>query len=138
MLLDPDARERVDRALSKTFGPNGGVFAVGDTSSLLCDGRPVPDTPLPAVEGLLRDGKPVPGIANADFKGVVSLVNVWASWCVPCHDEAPLLVQLGMQVLTIEQLLDSPAIDPVETDDDDVALLQLTSGSTGLPTLRST
>jgi cytochrome c biogenesis protein CcmG/thiol:disulfide interchange protein DsbE len=23
------------------------------------------------------------------------LVNVWASWCVPCHDEAPLLMQLA-------------------------------------------
>jgi fatty-acyl-CoA synthase len=51
----------------------------------------------------------------------------------PFMAAAPLLVQLGMPVLTIEQLLDSPAIDPVETDDDDVALLQLTSGSTGFP-----
>jgi cytochrome c biogenesis protein CcmG, thiol:disulfide interchange protein DsbE len=23
------------------------------------------------------------------------VVNVWASWCVPCHDEAPLLMQLA-------------------------------------------
>ena len=37
----------------------------------------------------------MPGIAPADFKGAVTLVNVWASWCVPCHDEAPLLMQLG-------------------------------------------
>jgi len=29
------------------------------------------------------------------FKGKVSVVNVWASWCVPCHDEAPLFVQLA-------------------------------------------
>jgi cytochrome c biogenesis protein CcmG, thiol:disulfide interchange protein DsbE len=29
------------------------------------------------------------------FKGKVSVVNVWASWCVPCHDEAPLLTELG-------------------------------------------
>jgi cytochrome c biogenesis protein CcmG/thiol:disulfide interchange protein DsbE len=58
-------------------------------------GHPVPNTPLPAVEGLLRDGVPVPGIAATDFNGAVSLVNVWASWCVPCHDEAPLLMQLA-------------------------------------------
>ena len=38
-----------------------------------------------------------------------------------------------MQVLTAEQLLDSRPIDPIDTDDDDVALLQLTSGSTGSP-----
>jgi cytochrome c biogenesis protein CcmG/thiol:disulfide interchange protein DsbE len=59
-------------------------------------GRPAPDTNLPAVPGLnARDGKPMPGISVADFKGAVTLVNVWASWCVPCHDEAPLLEALS-------------------------------------------
>jgi cytochrome c biogenesis protein CcmG, thiol:disulfide interchange protein DsbE len=58
-------------------------------------GRPVPATQLPPVQGLERGGKPVPGIAAADFAGAVSLVNVWASWCVPCHDEAPLLMELA-------------------------------------------
>ncbi len=72
-------------------------LGAGDPSKLpsALIGRPVPDTPLPAVEGLVRNGNPVPGISNADFKGAVSLVNVWASWCVPCHDEAPLLMQLA-------------------------------------------
>ena len=37
----------------------------------------------------------MPGLASADFKGAVTLVNVWASWCVPCHDEAPLLMELA-------------------------------------------
>jgi cytochrome c biogenesis protein CcmG/thiol:disulfide interchange protein DsbE len=59
-------------------------------------GRPAPDTNLAAVPGLnARDGTPLPGIAAADFKGAVTLVNVWASWCVPCHDEAPLLEALS-------------------------------------------
>jgi cytochrome c biogenesis protein CcmG/thiol:disulfide interchange protein DsbE len=58
-------------------------------------GRPAPQTTLPALEGLVADGRPVPGLDPNVFKGKVSLVNVWASWCVPCHDEAPLLSQLG-------------------------------------------
>ncbi|MBV8839419.1 MAG: DsbE family thiol:disulfide interchange protein [Alphaproteobacteria bacterium] len=59
-------------------------------------GRPAPDTNLPPVVGLnAADGKPLPGLAAADFKGNVTLVNVWASWCVPCHDEAPLLEALS-------------------------------------------
>src|SRR5438552_1106827 len=58
-------------------------------------GRPVPQTTLPALPGLTKDGAQVPGLDPAAFKGKVSVVNVWASWCVPCHDEAPLLVQLA-------------------------------------------
>jgi cytochrome c biogenesis protein CcmG, thiol:disulfide interchange protein DsbE len=58
-------------------------------------GQPAPQTSMPPVAGLDRDGKPVPGIDPASFKGAVTLVNVWASWCVPCHDEAPLLMQLA-------------------------------------------
>jgi cytochrome c biogenesis protein CcmG/thiol:disulfide interchange protein DsbE len=58
-------------------------------------GRPAPLTTLPPLEGLTQNGAPVPGLDPAAFKGNVSIVNVWASWCVPCHDEAPLLVELA-------------------------------------------
>jgi cytochrome c biogenesis protein CcmG, thiol:disulfide interchange protein DsbE len=58
-------------------------------------GHPAPQTALPPIAGLKRDGEPVPGIDPASFAGRVSVVNVWASWCVPCHDEAPLLMQLA-------------------------------------------
>ena len=51
----------------------------------------------------------------------------------PFMPAAPLLSELGMRVLTIEDLFGGAPIDPVETDDDDLALLQLTSGSTGSP-----
>jgi fatty-acyl-CoA synthase len=51
----------------------------------------------------------------------------------PFMSAAPLLAQSGMNVLTIEQVLNGRAIDPVNTDDEDVAFLQLTSGSTGAP-----
>jgi len=72
-------------------------LGAGDPSRLpsALIGKPVPPTELPPVPGLEVNGKAVPGLSNATFAGSVSLVNVWASWCVPCHDEAPLLEALG-------------------------------------------
>jgi cytochrome c biogenesis protein CcmG/thiol:disulfide interchange protein DsbE len=58
-------------------------------------GRTAPVTVLPPIPGLLRDGEPVPGIDANTFKDEVTVLNVWASWCVPCHEEAPLLVALA-------------------------------------------
>jgi cytochrome c biogenesis protein CcmG/thiol:disulfide interchange protein DsbE len=58
-------------------------------------GREAPATDLPPLEGLTHNGAPAPGLANGTFKGKVSVVNVWASWCVPCHDEVPFLAKLG-------------------------------------------
>ena len=58
-------------------------------------GKHMPKTDLPPVEGLLRDGKPVPGLTDATFKDKVTLLNVWASWCIPCHDEVPFLEALS-------------------------------------------
>ena len=58
-------------------------------------GHPAPQTSLPPLQGVLSNGAQVPGLDPANFKGKVSVVNVWASWCVPCHDEAPLLTELA-------------------------------------------
>jgi cytochrome c biogenesis protein CcmG, thiol:disulfide interchange protein DsbE len=58
-------------------------------------GHPAPQVVLPALAGLNDAGKELPGLDPAMFKGKVTLVNVWASWCIPCHDEAPLLSELG-------------------------------------------
>ena len=45
----------------------------------------------------------------------------------------PVLQDRGVKVVTVEELLAAEPIDSVETDEDDVALMQLTSGSTGSP-----
>jgi cytochrome c biogenesis protein CcmG/thiol:disulfide interchange protein DsbE len=58
-------------------------------------GHPAPQVRLPALAALERNGSPVPGLDPASFQGEVTVLNVWASWCVPCHDEAPLLMQLA-------------------------------------------
>ena len=58
-------------------------------------GHPAPAVDLPPVVGLERDGKAIPGISAAEFRGNVTVVNVWASWCIPCHDEAPFLLELA-------------------------------------------
>ena len=51
-------------------------------------GKPAPEFSLPPVKGRTL------GLASADLKGEVSLVNVFASWCVACREEHPLLIDL--------------------------------------------
>ena len=83
------------------FAGLAALFAIrlgaGDPSRLpsALIGRAAPKTPLPALEGLTSAKGPVPGLDPAALKGPVSIVNVFASWCVPCHDEAPLLLKLA-------------------------------------------
>ncbi|BBX42194.1 fatty acyl-AMP ligase [Mycobacterium simiae] len=45
----------------------------------------------------------------------------------------PVLEEKGIKVLTVTDLLASEPVDPVEVGEDDLALMQLTSGSTGSP-----
>jgi cytochrome c biogenesis protein CcmG, thiol:disulfide interchange protein DsbE len=95
----------------------GAEIAVGD---------PVPDRELP----LLRGG----GTESiADYRGRWVLVNLWASWCEPCRDEAPALERFqrrhqdsGVTVL---------GIDVQDNTDDALAFLR--DYPTSYPQLRS-
>ncbi len=58
-------------------------------------GRAAPTVTLPPLEGLLAEGQPVPGLDVAALKGKPALVNIWASWCAPCRQEHPLLMELA-------------------------------------------
>jgi len=53
-------------------------------------GKPVPDFALPAVADTVPGG-----FASADLRGRVTLINVFASWCIPCLAEHPQISRLA-------------------------------------------
>jgi cytochrome c biogenesis protein CcmG/thiol:disulfide interchange protein DsbE len=53
-------------------------------------GRPAPQFDLAPLAGIDR-----PGFRTADLAGHVTVVNVFASWCIPCHEEHPFLMELA-------------------------------------------
>ncbi|HSD59558.1 MAG TPA: DsbE family thiol:disulfide interchange protein [Burkholderiales bacterium] len=57
---------------------------------------PLIDKPAPAFK-LTELHQPEKALSNADLRGKVWLLNVWASWCVSCREEHPLLVDLSKQ-----------------------------------------
>ncbi|WP_066555225.1 DsbE family thiol:disulfide interchange protein [Croceicoccus bisphenolivorans] len=103
-------------------------------------GKPLPEFALPAATPDL------PGLATADFKqGEPRLLNVFASWCVPCAAEAPQLDELRR----VQVPIDGVAIRDREQDiarflarygnpfasigKDDISEVQLGIGSSGVP-----
>ncbi|MDE2148089.1 MAG: DsbE family thiol:disulfide interchange protein [Burkholderiales bacterium] len=69
---------------------------------LRLDPREVPSPligkPAPAFTTTLL-GHPEQTLSRQDLLGKVWVLNVWASWCVPCREEHPLLVQFARQGL---------------------------------------
>lgn len=68
-------------------GENGGNISKLPSTLI---GKPAPKTALPPLDGLN-----LPGLDPAALKGKVTLVNVFASWCGPCRDEHPELIELA-------------------------------------------
>ena len=103
-------------------------------------GRPVPAFVLaPALPGK-------PGLSSTDLaKGQPRLVNVFASWCVPCIAEAPLLLELKRHGLVIDAVAVRDRPDDVadflsrhgdpfdRIGSDPESRVQLALGSSGVP-----
>jgi len=103
-------------------------------------GQPLPQFALePAFDGL-------PGAASADFVGGgPRLLNIWASWCLPCIAEAPQLEALqerGVEIVGIAirdrpedvaRFLERHGNPYSRIGADDISAVQLELGSSGVP-----
>ena len=103
-------------------------------------GKPLPDFALPGIV----PGKP--GLTSAALRaGEPRLLNVFASWCVPCMAEAPQLTRLKAMGIPIDGIAirdTAPALrdflrqngDPYDRiGDDSRSAVQLSIGSSGVP-----
>ena len=77
----------------------------GASGPVVVGGSPLLGKPAPAIALRDLDGNPV---TLADYAGRPVIVNIWASWCIPCRAEFPMLVgaygeyrDRGLEVLGI-------------------------------------
>ena len=78
----------------------------------------------PFVDGKGRD------LTLADFRGRVVLLNIWATWCVPCREEMPTLdrlqARLGGETFHVLPLsIDRAGLDPVRRFYEEIGIRQL-------------
>jgi len=76
----------------------------GMQSGMPQEGQPIPDFDLPTLDGRR--------VRLSDLRGSPVLINFWATWCGPCKQEMPLIVEQynwnkgkGLRVLAIDTLL---------------------------------
>jgi fatty-acyl-CoA synthase len=131
-----------ERARRAAGGLAGAGVGHGDRGGVLA-GAPVEIAPT--AQGLWMRGasltmlhQPTPrtdlGVWAQETLGVIGVIGAEVVIVSdPFMAAAPPLAERGIKVVTVAELLDAAPIDPVETREDDVALLQLTSGSTGSP-----
>lgn len=127
------------------------LFFAGLAAYMLVEGRdqtipsqmiaePLPDFTLePALEGM-------PGVAKSDFiGGEPRLLNIWASWCLPCIAEAPQLERLkeeGVEIVGIAVRDRPEAVDDflsrygnpyTRIGSDNISSLMIEIGASGVP-----
>ena len=135
-------REVHERARRVAGGLAAAGIGHGDSVGVLA-GAPVEIAPT--AQGLWMRGasltmlhQPTPrtdlAVWSEDTTTVIDMIEAKAVIVSdPFLVAVPVLQERGIKVLTVEQLLASDPIDPIETGEDDLALMQLTSGSTGSP-----
>lgn len=67
---------------------------IGEIPSALI-GTKAPSLDLQPLEGATFKGAPMPALNDAAIRGKLTLVNVWASWCLPCREENPIILELA-------------------------------------------
>jgi cytochrome c biogenesis protein CcmG/thiol:disulfide interchange protein DsbE len=101
-----------------------GLLSKGATK--IAVGDPVPDRVLPALPG--------PGHGSiAEYRGKWVLVNLWASWCIPCREEAPVLERFYRR----QRADDTTVVGINVQDNQDDAVAFLRDHPTTYPQLRS-
>ena len=131
---------RVARAMAGTLADAG--IGRGDAIGILA-GQPVDIAPA-CQATWMRGGsvtmlhQPTPrtdlAVWGADTETVVRMIEAKAVILgAPFDVAAPILEERGITVLKIEDMRSGTEIDPIETAESDIALQQLTSGSTGSP-----
>ena len=124
-----------------------GFFGIGLTKdpkelpSQLID-RPLPTFDLPGIAAAPGGG---PGLASVTLKGEPALLNIFASWCIPCAVEAPQLAQLRAQGIDVVGVAIRDKPDELKIflqrngnpftriGADDVSAIQFAVGSSGVP-----
>jgi thiol-disulfide isomerase/thioredoxin len=136
-------QERPTSAPPPSAAPSASSSEASFAFTLLEEPRPLPDVSF--VDGTGR------AMTLADFQGKVVLLNIWATWCVPCREEMPTLDRLqaelsGPDFQVVPLSIDRAGLDVVRKFYDEIGVEHLAIyvdssgkasrelGAVGLPT----